>query len=127
MTLVLTRMMTVGVLAVGLLNVVGRTQVTDGMPQLQTSDATQNSRRPGIGDRGDKGDTFPAAQEKQLKLRNDDRQKRLVSDTEKLLALATQLHADVAKTDKNVLSLDVVRRAEEIERLARGVKERMKG
>jgi hypothetical protein len=65
--------------------------------------------------------------ERQSKMRNVDRQKRLEADTEKLLALATQLHADVAKTNANVLSLDVVRRAEEIEKLARGVKERMKG
>ena len=68
-----------------------------------------------------------AAADKQARMRNDDRQKRLVSDTEKLLQLATQLHNDVAKTDKNVLSLDVIRRAEEIERLAHGVKDRMKG
>ncbi len=67
------------------------------------------------------------AEEKQGRMRNDERQKRLVLDTEKLLQLATQLHNDVAKTDKNVLSLDVIRRAEEIERLAHGVKDRMKG
>ena len=65
--------------------------------------------------------------EKQEKARNDERQKRLVADTEKLLTLATQLHEDVAKTDKNVLSMDVVRRADEIEKLAHAVKERMKG
>ena len=71
--------------------------------------------------------TTRSAAEKQARMRNDERQKRLVSDTEKLLQLATQLHSDVAKTDKNVLSLDVIRRAEEIERLAHGVKDRMKG
>lgn len=71
--------------------------------------------------------TMRSAAEKQARMRNDERQKRLVSDTEKLLQLATQLHNDVAKTDKNVLSLDVIRRAEEIERLAHGVKDRMKG
>ncbi len=65
--------------------------------------------------------------EKQERARNEDRQKRLKADTEKLLALATQLHDDVAKTDKNVLSLDVIRRSEEIEKLARGIKERMRG
>ena len=65
--------------------------------------------------------------QKQIALRNDDRQKRLVADSDKLLALATQLHDDVGKTDKNILSLDVVKRAEEIEKLARAVKERMKG
>lgn len=63
----------------------------------------------------------------QGRARNDDRQKRLVADTDKLLALATQLHADVAKTDKNVLSMDVIRRSEEIEKLAHNIKERMKG
>ncbi len=65
--------------------------------------------------------------EKQERARNEDRQKRLKADTEKLLTLATQLHDDVAKTDKNVLSLDVIRRSEEIEKLARGIKERMRG
>lgn len=75
-----------------------------------------------------KEDGLPAAiGERQAKARNDERQRRLVSDTDKLLELATSLHDDVAKTDKNVLSLDVVRRAEEIEKLARSVKERMKG
>jgi len=64
---------------------------------------------------------------KQAEMRNDERQKRLMSDTEKLLALATELHQDVGKTDKHILSVDVVRRAEEIEKLARSVKERMKG
>ena len=59
--------------------------------------------------------------------RNDERQKRLVSDSEKLLQLATQLHQDVAKTDQHILSVDVVRRAEEIEKLAKSVKDRMKG
>jgi hypothetical protein len=63
---------------------------------------------------------------RQARLRNDERQKRLVEDTDKLLALATALHADVAKTDKNVLSIDVIKRADEIERLAHAVKDRMR-
>ncbi len=63
---------------------------------------------------------------RQAKLRNDERQKRLVADTDKLLTLATELHADVAKTDKNILSLDVIKRADEIERLAHSVKDRMR-
>ena len=65
--------------------------------------------------------------DKQTKIRNDERQKRLVADSDKLLELATQLHNEVSKTDKNILSIDVVHRAEEIERLAHSVKERMKG
>jgi hypothetical protein len=65
--------------------------------------------------------------EKQAKLRSEERQRRLVADTDRLLTLATQLHEDVTKTDKNIMSLDVVKRADEIEKLAHGVKERMKG
>jgi hypothetical protein len=70
---------------------------------------------------------FGSSEEKQAKLRNEDRQKRLIADTDKLLQLATELHNDVGKTDQHILSLDVVRRADEIEKLAHSVKERMKG
>ncbi len=64
--------------------------------------------------------------EKLEKQRNEQRQQQLVKDTDKLLALATQLKADVSRTDKNVLSVDVVKRAEEIEKLAKSVKDRMR-
>jgi len=60
-------------------------------------------------------------------LRNSERKKKLVEDTAKLLALATELKTEVDKANKNTLSLDVVRKAEEIEKLARGVKDEMKG
>jgi type VI protein secretion system component VasF len=66
-------------------------------------------------------------EEEQAKLRNIDRQKRLVEDTTKLLALANELKAAVDKSNKDTLSLDVVRKADEIEKLAHSVKERMKG
>ena len=58
--------------------------------------------------------------------RENERQRKLVEDSDKLLMLATQLHAEVGRTDKNILSVDVVRRAEEIEKLARSVKDRMR-
>jgi hypothetical protein len=74
------------------------------------------------------GIDLPAGQrEKQEKLQNDDRQKQLVADTDKLLELATELHTDVAKTNKNVLSVEVIRKADEIERLAHSVKAKMRG
>ncbi len=60
-------------------------------------------------------------------MRNLDRQKQLVLDTQKLLALANQLKSDVDKSNKDTLSLDVIRKAEEIEKLAHSVKEKMKG
>lgn len=63
----------------------------------------------------------------QAKLQNNDRQKRLVADTDKLLALATDLKAQVDKSTKDTLSVDVIKKADEIEKLAHSVKERMKG
>ena len=66
-------------------------------------------------------------QEQQARSRNNDRQKRLVADTDKLLALATELKQDVDKTNKDVMSVDVIKKADEIEKLAHSVKERMKG
>jgi len=66
-------------------------------------------------------------QEQQARSRNSERQRRLVEDTNKLLALATQLKQDVDKTNKDVMSVDVIKKADEIEKLAHNVKERMKG
>jgi len=49
------------------------------------------------------------------------------NDTDKLLKLSVELKQSVDKSDENVLSLDVIKKAEEIEKLARSVKEKMKG
>ena len=70
---------------------------------------------------------LPRVEEQQALARNNERQKRLVADTEKLLALATDLKAQVDKTNKDTLSVDVIKKADEIEKLAHSVKERMKG
>lgn len=66
-------------------------------------------------------------QEQQAKARNQDRQKKLEDDTAKLYALASELKDEVAKTNKDTMSVDVIKKADEIERLAHNVKERMKG
>ena len=58
--------------------------------------------------------------------RNKERQAALKKDTDKLLELATQLKEYVDKTDENMLSLDVIKKAEEIEKLSKSVKEKMK-
>ena len=84
--------------------------------------------RPGREDRDrDRDPNLERMQEQAAKSRNAERQKRLVADTEKLLSLATELKQDVDKTDKNTLSVDVIKKADEIEKLAHSVKERMKG
>lgn len=69
----------------------------------------------------------PQLAAQQARSRNNDRQKRLVADTDKLLALATELKQEVDKTNKDIMSVDVIKKADEIEKLAHSVKERMKG
>jgi hypothetical protein len=57
---------------------------------------------------------------------NAERKKQIAEDTVKLLKLAADLKAEVDKTGKDTLSLNVIRKADEIERLAHNVKEKMK-
>jgi hypothetical protein len=63
----------------------------------------------------------------QQKMRIAERQKQLVADTDKLLLLTTALKEQVNESNKDVLSLDMIKKAEEIEKLAHNVKERIKG
>jgi hypothetical protein len=55
------------------------------------------------------------------------RVEQLKSDTDKLLQLSVELKAYVDKSNTNVLSLDVMRKAEEIEKLAKSVHDKMRG
>ena len=61
-----------------------------------------------------------------LKQAGKERQAAIKKDTDKLLKLATELKQYVDKTNENTLSMDVVKKAAEIEKLAKEVKERMK-
>jgi hypothetical protein len=58
---------------------------------------------------------------------NQERQAQLKRDTEQLYKLATELRDYVNKSNENTLSIDVVKKADEIEKLAHSVKEKMKG
>ncbi len=69
----------------------------------------------------------PANAARMQKMREEERHKKLVADTARLVALTGELKAEVDKATKDELSLDVIRKAAEIEKLARDVKERMKG
>ena len=65
-------------------------------------------------------------QQRQIKAMNLQRQQDIRKDTDRLLELATELKAAVDKSNENTLSLDVVRKAEQVEKLAKQVKEKMK-
>lgn len=57
---------------------------------------------------------------------NAARKKQIADDATRLLQLATDLKAEVDKTNKGTLSLNVIRKADSIEKLAHDVKEKMK-
>ncbi len=66
----------------------------------------------------------PNADKKLLESNNKDMKKKV----QQLYELASQLKEEVEKTDSSkVLSLDLVRKAEEIEKLAHDIKNRTKG
>ena len=73
-------------------------------------------------------DGWEQQQRKELqKKANLERQEEIKKDSEKLLELATELKQAVDKSNENTLSLDVVKKADQIEKLAKAVKDKMKG
>ena|SRR5215472_10102840 len=83
--------------------------------------AKQQPMRP-----GDDDPNLPAKAASKAVL--EENQKDIKKNVEKLFDLATQLKDQVEKTDStSILSLALVKKAEEIERLARQIKDRAKG
>jgi len=74
---------------------------------------------------GDEGERRMARE--MAKKANLERQAQLKTDTDRLFKLSQELKDYVDKSNENVLSLNVLRKAEEIEKLARSVKDKMKG
>jgi hypothetical protein len=73
-------------------------------------------------------DVWEQQQQKRMEKKyNVQRQEDIRKDTEKLLELATELKQAVDKSNQDTLSLDVIRKAEQIEKLAKTVKDKMKG
>ncbi len=64
--------------------------------------------------------------QRQAQLRNAERQKKLVDDSRKLLVLARDLKISVANTPNGKPSLDAARTADEIQRLAKSVQDKMR-
>ncbi len=99
----------------------GRAQNSSGnSPRVTTGNVESGESRenPGLD---------PRFQERLEQRRNEDRHKQLVADTSKLLQLAQQLQQEVDKSNKDQLSLSVLKKSEEIEKLAKSVKDKMRG
>lgn len=70
--------------------------------------------------------TAPSTNQANPALTKSDSKKQISTDSAQLLAMAVALKAEVDKTNKDVLSINVIRKADEIEKLAHTVKEKMK-
>ena len=73
-------------------------------------------------------DVDPSQQLERVQIANAfrERQMALRHDTERLLSLAAELKQNVDKTSPNILSMDVIKKAQEIEKLAKSVKDKMR-
>ena len=77
---------------------------------------------------GDQGEPVPKdVADKMEKERSKERYQNLKRDSEKLLEMATELKQYVDKSGENVMSLDVIRKCDEIEKLSKSVRSKMKG
>ena len=89
--------------------------------QLPKADQSQPGQPPATDE-----ETRIRAEKEMAKRANQERQAQLKRDTDQLLELATQLKMYVDRTNENVLSLDVIKKADQIEKLAHNVKEKMR-
>jgi hypothetical protein len=73
----------------------------------------------------DDGSLDPMMAERRMRALNAERQRQMVSDTDKLLKLAKELNSEVATTSSDSFTPDQLHKIAEIEKLARSVRERM--
>jgi len=78
-----------------------------------------------VGDNGDLPGAPPSDNERLLRALNADRQKSMVSDTNKLLRLVNELNAEIARANTGSLTEAQLRKVGEIEKLAHNVKDKM--
>ncbi|MGC1413762.1 MAG: hypothetical protein WA817_00650 [Candidatus Acidiferrum sp.] len=105
---------TLAVARTGTLDAQARPQ---GRPQAPTDPSEQNA-----------DEATPPGAKSPTKIMLDANEKDIKKNIEKLYELVADLKAQVEKTDSSkVLSLDLVKKAEEVERLAHDIKMRAKG
>ena len=100
--------------------------LTATMPSVSQSNPLQFPQVPPLEQKPGHDEQRARIEQEMAKKANQARQADLKRDTAKLLKLATELKEHVDKTNENTLSLDVIKKAQEIEKLARSVKDKMK-
>jgi hypothetical protein len=67
-----------------------------------------------------------SVQKQQARAANEQRQVEIKRDTEKMLQLTSELKESLEKSSQAVMSMDDIKKAEQIEKLAHSVKAKMK-
>jgi hypothetical protein len=90
------------------------------IPQIQDANPAQSQE--------DSVTSASVARQEQMRahIAQDERHKRMIDDADKLLELVTELKSDVDKSTKYETSVAAIKKAAEIEKLARDVRERMR-
>lgn len=65
-------------------------------------------------------------EEVRLKKAKEQRKEQMKRDTDRLVQLSTEVKTFVDKSDENILSLDVIKKMDEIQKLSRNIEEKMK-
>jgi hypothetical protein len=108
--------------------VMGSTALSEGqMPGIASPPAQLNPPVPPSNrNRRDPDEAVsPEMVDKQERARNLERQRKMIEDTDKLVALAGDLKAQVEKANGSVAPPDQAKKAEEIEKLAKSVRDHM--
>lgn len=72
-------------------------------------------------------ETFPKSSQKRKKALMDYNFKKLKQHAQDLAELAKSLQTEIEKSNENVLSLEIVKKAEQAEKLAKKIKDEAKG
>lgn len=95
-----------------------------GLASAQQKDSPQSQAQQPAADQ--KAVTDPAGKPAKAMTPAEARQAQLLADTERLYQLTQELKDEVNKSNKDTLSIPVIKKAEEVEKLARSLKERMR-
>lgn len=97
-----------------------------GQAPYQQSPSTSNGRvGQGFPDQSGAGQDANSPDRRRVQMLNAERQKALVSDTQKLLKLAKELNDEVAASNSDAMSDEQLRKVVEIGKLAKSVKDKM--
>jgi hypothetical protein len=98
----------------------------DGHPPAQQSVTSPPAEQSSPDSKSDAANPAKPSHQQKAAAADNERKKAITDGSTRLLSMALALKAEVDKTTKDTLSINVIRKADEIEKLAHNVKEKMK-